>query len=193
MFLAQINPWIASAIVINMLVFVVGMAVLLACSYKKTTGGDALLRTGQGGTRVSFSGIIVIPVLQHLERIDITVKQLTYERKGRQSLCFRDGTFAELVDDVFVRINRSSDDVLVAVSSYSKEKLANGGSLKDHLSPRFHEAIESVAQKFDFPDRPEFLAHFREAILMEIGQDLHGLVLDDLALHQLNPVAGQSS
>jgi flotillin len=74
------------AVVATMVVFVVlfgvGFLALLVRCYQKVSQGQALIRNGIGGTRVSFSGMFVIPILHRVEYMDISVKRIEIDRRG---------------------------------------------------------------------------------------------------------------
>ena len=62
------NTFLIVGIVIA--VFLLGLAVLVVKCYRKVPQGTALVRNGAGGTKISFSGMIVIPVLHKVELMD---------------------------------------------------------------------------------------------------------------------------
>ncbi len=61
-------------VVVLVIVIVVGFLALISRFYHKAQQGQALVRNGIGGTKVSFSGIIVIPILHKIQYMDIFVK-----------------------------------------------------------------------------------------------------------------------
>ncbi|MHC4119306.1 MAG: flotillin family protein, partial [Planctomycetota bacterium] len=65
------------------------LALLLKC-YKKVAQGQALIRNGVGGTKVSFSGKFVIPILHRVEYMDISVKRIEIDRRTQQGLICKD-------------------------------------------------------------------------------------------------------
>ena len=60
-----------------------GSAVLISRFYRKVEQGQALVRNGMGGTKVSFSGMIVLPILHQPEYMDISVKRVEIDRNGK--------------------------------------------------------------------------------------------------------------
>ncbi|MEM6297685.1 MAG: flotillin family protein, partial [Bacteroidota bacterium] len=55
-------------------VFTLGIVAMIAQFYKKASQGQALVRTGTGGVKVSFNGMMVFPVFHRLEVMDISLK-----------------------------------------------------------------------------------------------------------------------
>jgi uncharacterized membrane protein YqiK len=70
------------AVLIIIGLFLLGFLAVIAKMYKKAVQGEALLRTGMGDAKVSFSGIIVVPILHKLEVMDIKLKAIVIARSG---------------------------------------------------------------------------------------------------------------
>ncbi|MFK7768765.1 MAG: hypothetical protein AB8B55_16205 [Mariniblastus sp.] len=109
-------------IVFMIAVMTIGAIALLVKCLVIAKGGEAIVRTGQGGTQVRFDKLIVIPVLHAYQRIDISVRKLRYERNEDLALQFKCGTGAELVADLMIRVNADADDVKRAVSFLGSER-----------------------------------------------------------------------
>ena len=63
-----------------------GTIVLMSRFYRKVEQGQAIVRNGSGGTRVSFSGMLVFPVFHQVEYMDISVKRVEIDRNGKNGL-----------------------------------------------------------------------------------------------------------
>ena len=48
----------------GVLLVALGIIAMIAKWYRKTSQGQALVKTGVGGTKVSFNGILIVPVLE---------------------------------------------------------------------------------------------------------------------------------
>ena len=96
-------------VVIVLLLF--GFIAMIARFYKKTTQGQALVRTGFGGIKVSFNGMMVVPVLHRLEVMDISLSTITIEREGKDGLVCKDNLRADIKVAFFVRVNELDEDV----------------------------------------------------------------------------------
>ena len=174
-------------LIIALIVFIQisAMTLLLIKCLKKANAGQAIIRTGQGGTSVSFDRAIVIPYLHQYELIDISVKKLSYERTGRSALKFKCGTRVELVADLMMRINKEVEDVKRAVQFLGAKRINDTELLREFYSSIFNDSLETIAGQFEFEKFVSSKDSFREAILMHLGTDLKGMVADDLCIHHL--------
>ena len=85
-------------------VFLIGFGAFISRFYRKVEQGQALVRNGWGGTRVSFSGLIVLPVFHKVEFMDISVKRVEIDRNGKNGLICMDNMRAEIKVAIFVRV-----------------------------------------------------------------------------------------
>src|SRR4030095_12398729 len=93
------------------LIFVTGIISFLTC-YRKVEQGKALVRNGMGGTKVSFAGIAVYPIVHRSETIAISVKRVESDRNGKNGLICMDNMRADIKVAFFVRVNQTPEDVL---------------------------------------------------------------------------------
>ena len=89
-----------------------GVLILFSRFFRKVTQGQAIVRNGIGGTKVSFNGMIVIPVAHQAEYMDISVKRIEIERKATEGLICQDNLRADIKVAFFVRVNKTPEDVL---------------------------------------------------------------------------------
>ena len=97
--------------------FLAGSAVLISRFYRKVEQGQALVRNGMGGTKVSFSGMVILPVLHAPEYMDISVKRVEIDRNGKNGLICMDNMRADIKVAFFVRVNQTPQDVLKVAQS----------------------------------------------------------------------------
>lgn len=166
------------------LVFVVVFCagVFYSMFYRKAHRGVALVRSGAGGTKVSFNGMNVIPVLQQLERMDISVKRIEVDRTGKNGLICRDNLRADIKVVFFVRVNQTEEDVLRVAQSVGCERASSETGICGLFDAKFSEALKTVGKRFDFTQLYEDRDKFRDEILKVIGTDLNGFILDDAAI-----------
>jgi uncharacterized membrane protein YqiK len=70
---------------------------IIAMFYKKIPQGQALVRTGFGGTKVATDkGLYVVPVFHRVEIMDISVKKIQIERLGNEGLICKDNMRADI-------------------------------------------------------------------------------------------------
>lgn len=159
--------------------------VLIARLYRKSEQGQALVITGVGGPKVSFSGTLVIPVLQRLEVMDITVKTIMIGRTGKEGLICRDNMRADIKVTFFVRVNQTKEDVMNVAQSIGCDRASDPQQLELLFDAKFSEALKTVGKRFDFVDLYTNRVEFKDEILQIIGTDLNGYILDDCAIDYL--------
>lgn len=176
-----------SAIISIVLAVVVLVTIFVVIPYQlsrfqKAKPGTAIIRTGLGGTRVSFDGLFVFPQIYQADVLDITVKRVTVERGGAEAPLSRDGKPVELTADFYVRVNRTAGDVLRVVQAFGCERAADPAALADYFVPRFAEALKIAAKRFDQAAIEADPAAFRDEAVRAAGTDLGGFALDSAAV-----------
>lgn len=172
----------AFTIVVVGVVFLFGILAMVARFYRKASQGQALVRTGVGGIKVSFNGMIVVPVLHRLEIMDISLSTITIERGGKDGLVCKDNMRADIKVAFFVRVNEMVEDVKKVAQSVGCDRASDKESLRLLFDAKFSEALKTVGKKFDFVDLYNQRDEFRKEIINIIGTDLNGYVLDDAAI-----------
>jgi len=176
---------IGFGVVIIVVVVIVGIILMISKWYKKASQGKALVRTGVGGTKISFNGILVVPVLHRMEIMDISLKAIQIERRGAEGLVCRDNMRADIKVAFFIRVNKTLEDVIQVAQSVGCERSSDLQALNDLFDAKFSEALKTIGKKFDFVDLYNKRDDFREEIVNIIGTDLNGFVLDDAAIDYL--------
>jgi len=164
---------------------VIGFLVVLIKCYRKVLQGQALIRNGMGGTRVSFSGQFVIPILHRAEYMDISVKRIEIDRRAQQGLNCKDNLRADIVVAFFVRVNNTVEDVIKVAQSLGCKRASDRQALVELFDAKFSEALKTVGKQFNFAELYTNRVAFREEILQIIGTDLSGYVLEDAAIDYL--------
>ncbi len=176
---------VLSVAMVAVVIIVVGFLALLIKCYRKVSQGEALIRNGVGGTRVSFSGKFVIPILHKVEYMDISVKRIEIDRRGLQGLICKDNLRADIVVAFFVRVNNTAADVIKVAQSLGCKRASDRQALIELFDAKFSEALKTVGKQFDFSELYTNRVKFREQILGVIGTDLSGYVLEDAAIDYL--------
>jgi len=168
-------------------VIVVGTFFLFASCYKKVEQGTAIIRNGIGGTKVSFVGMLVLPVLHRKELMDISVKRIEIDRTGTvgEGLICKDNLRADVKVAFFVRVNKTPQDVLKVAQSLGCKRGSDPRGLIEFFDAKFSEGLKTVGKQFDFVDLYTNRELFKEEILKVIGTDLNGYILDDAAIDYL--------
>ncbi len=154
--------------------------------YQKPVHGRALVRSGNGGTKVQFDrGLFVIPVLHKIEIMDITLKTITISRTEQDGLICKDNMRADIKVSFFVRVNRTVEDVTDVAFAIGCERASREDTLLSLFDSKFSEALKTVGKRFDFVDLYNSREGFKREIIEIIGRDLNGYYLDDVAIDYL--------
>ena len=173
------------AVGVILVIIVCGIVALMINCWRKVAQGSALVRNGQGKTKVSFSGMLVIPVLHIIEQMDISVKRIEIDRSGEDGLICQDNIRADIKVAFFVRVNKNEEDVKRVAQFLGCDRASDQEALRHVFEPKFSEALKTVGKQFDFVELYNSREKFREQILNIIGTDLNGYVLDDAAIDYL--------
>jgi uncharacterized membrane protein YqiK len=169
-----------------LVVLVVFVLVLVARFYRKVDQGFALIvNTMKDEPTVTFTGAIVIPVLHRAEVMDISVKTIEIDRRGKDGLICQDNIRADIKVTFFVRVNKTRDDVLKVAQSIGCKRASDHRTLEELFAAKFSEALKTVGKRLDFEDLYLQRSKFRDDIMDVIGKDLNGFVLDDAAIDYL--------
>ncbi|GGK86640.1 flotillin family protein [Rufibacter glacialis] len=166
-------------------VFVFGVLLVIIKMYRKAIQGEAMVRTGMGDTKVSFSGIFVVPIIHKLEVMDITLKTIVIARTGAEGLICKDNLRADIKVNFFLRVNKTQEDVVQVAQSIGCKRASDPGALEGLFDAKFSEALKTVGKHFDFVELYQSRDDFKRQILQTIGTDLNGYVLDDCAIDYL--------
>jgi flotillin len=163
--------------------------VMLSRFFRKVQQGQALVRTGMRGEAVTFSGMMVYPVIDQAETMDISVKRLEIERSGGEGLICKDNMRADIKVAFFVRVNKTPQDVLRVAQSVGCQRASNVDAIRTLFDAKFSEALKTVGKQFDFVQLYDERNRFKDEILKVIGTDLNGFILDDCAIDFLEQTA----
>lgn len=179
------NLKIAAIVAVSLVVVCIVIVALVAKWYKKAEQGQAFVKTGVGGTKVSFNGIWRIPVIHRLEIMDISLKTIVIARQGKDGLVCQDNMRADIKVTFFVRVNKTESDVIQVAQTIGCERASDKIELESLFDAKFSEALKTVGKQFDFVDLYNKRDEFRQEILNIIGRDLNGYILDDAAIDYL--------
>ena len=169
---------------ILVLILIGGLLSILTC-FRKVEQGRTIIRNGLRGTKVSFSGLTVFPIIDKAEYMDISVKRVEIYRHGQNGLICMDNMRADIKVAFFVRVNQTSDDVLKVAQSVGCVRASSLESIIDLFDAKFSEALKTVGRQFQFVDLYNSRDKLKEGILQSIGTDLNGFVLEDVAIDYL--------
>lgn len=175
---------LAGAGVVVVLLF--GMLALFARFYRKVDQGRALVINKMTGEPVvTFGGGLVLPIIHRAEEMDISVKTIEIDRRAGEGLICQDNIRADIKVTFFVRVNKTSDDVLKVAQSVGVRRASDHAAVEELFAAKFSEALKTVGKRLDFEDLYKEREKFRDDIIRVIGEDLNGFILEDAAIDYL--------
>ena len=178
-----------TALVVGLVAFLLGGAFLAVISlfYVKVGPDEALIVTG--GRRdmrvVTGGGMVVIPIFNHRERMDLTLKSFEIARQGSEGLICKDNIRADIKVAFFIRVDNSEAEIREVAQSIGAKRASQIDTLRELFDAKFSEALKTVGKQFDFVDLYDKRDQFKDQILKVIGTDLNGYRLDDAAIDYL--------
>ena len=172
--------------VVGLLVIGLGAFAILARFYRQVAQGQALIvNTMKNEPVVTFTGAVVFPIVHRAEVMDISVKTVEIDRRGKEGLICQDNIRADINVAFFVRVNKTRDDVLKVAQSIGCVRASDSATLRELFAAKFSEGLKTVGKHFNFEDLYTKRDEFKDRIIQVIGTDLNGFVLDDCAIDYL--------
>src|SRR3954465_3757192 len=150
--------------------------------FRKVPQGKALIISKVRRVDVTFTGAVVLPVLHKSEIMDISVKTIEIVRTGREGLICRDNIRADIRITFFVRVNKTTEDVIKVAQATGTARASSETTLQELFNAKFSEALKTVGKQLDFVDLYTKRNVFRDQIIEVIGTDLNGYSLEDAAI-----------
>ena len=154
----------------------------MAIFYRKIEQGKALIISGLGKPKVKFSGAIVNPFLDKVEVMDISVKTIEIDRRGKNGLICKDMIRADIIVSFYIRVNATEEDVKQVASMVGCERASDINTLETLFSAKFSEALKTAGIRMDFVELFDNRDQFKEEIIKVIGSDINGYSLEDAAI-----------
>ncbi len=173
-------------IIVATAIILLGAFSLFASFYKKVPQGKAMIvSTLSREPKVTFTGSMVLPVIHLKEMMDIDLKTIEIDRRGSDGLICRDNIRADIKVTFFVRVNKTTEDVLKVAQAVGVDRASDQAAVEELFSAKFSEALKTVGKRMDFISLYEERDAFRDDIIKVIGKDLNGYVLEDAAIDYL--------
>ncbi|MEM6688097.1 MAG: flotillin family protein [Planctomycetota bacterium] len=155
--------------------------------YYVVVGPDkAIVRTGSRGLTVKSSGgMLIVPLIQRHELMDLSLKSFEIAREGSAGLICKDNIRADIKVAFFIRVDSSHEEMREVAQSIGAKRCSEIDTLRELFDAKFSEALKTVGKQFDFVDLYDQRDKFKEEILKVIGTDLNGYRLDDAAIDYL--------
>jgi uncharacterized membrane protein YqiK len=163
-----------------------GILVMIARTWRQVEQGRAMIINKMGNEpKVTFTGAIVLPIVNKAEVMDLSVKTIDVARRGKEGLICADNIRADIKVTFFVRVNKTVDDVLRVAQSIGCARASQQATLEELFAAKFSEALKTVGKKMEFEQLYTQRDVFKDQIIAVIGKDLNGYVLDDCAIDYL--------
>ncbi len=179
----QLLP-IVIAVVVGF-VLLLGFFVMVGRFYRQVEQGKALVINKNKEAVVAFSGAMVYPIINRAEVMDLSVKTIDIDRRGKEGLICNDNIRADINVTFFVRVNKTQDDVLKVAQSLGCARASDPKALEELFTAKFAEALKTVGKHFNFEQLYTKRDDFKDKIIEVIGKDLNGFILDDAAIDYL--------
>ena len=175
-------------------IILAGMLAMVSKFYRKVDQGRALIinKTGTAPAEVTFKGGLVLPIVHRGEVMDISVKTIEIDRRGKEGLICMDNIRADIKVTFFVRVNPTSDDVLKVAQNIGCERASHQDTLEELFIAKFSEALKTVGKRLEFVSLYQERDHFKDQIIEIIGTDLNGYALEDAAIDFLEQTPVES-
>lgn len=166
-------------------VVVISIGLMLARLYRQVAQGQVLIANTLSRTKVTFTGAVVLPIIHRAETMDISVKTIEIDRRGKEGLVCADNIRADIKVSFFVRVNKTVEDVLKVAQAVGCERASDEKTLQELFGAKFAEALKTVGKQMDFEDLYTKRQTFKDEIVRVIGSDLNGYMLEDAAIDYL--------
>ena len=164
---------------------IVGTFFIFSRFYRQVDQGKALIVNKKSGPVVVFTGSVVLPIVHRAEIMDISVKSLDIDRRGKDGLICKDNIRADIKVAFFVRVNKTPEDVLKVAQSIGCARASDLETLDELFSAKFSEALKTVGKQLEFEELYTKRGEFKDQLIEVIGRDLNGYILDDAAIDYL--------
>ncbi len=151
---------------------------------------EALVVNTPRGARVHFDNTLVMPLVHHAARFDLTPQTVVIEHAGKEGLVCRDGIRADLRAAFRVSVPRTTESVLLFAQNLGPRRAGDPETLTALFAAKFSDALKTAARQLDFVELVDHRDRFRDEVMRGIGADLHGFHLDDLVLQHLEQTPG---
>lgn len=174
------------SVLAGLFIFVVGAAIMVKRFYIKVSPGQALINNKTGDEiAVSFTGGLVLPIIHRAEVMDLSVKMIEIERRGREGLTCKDNVRADIKVAFFVQVSHDAEKVKQVAGRIGTERASHVETLHQLFSAKFSEALKTVGYQMQFLQLYTDRADFRKKIYTQIGTDLDGYELTDVVIDYL--------
>lgn len=177
------TAWIVGGVVVAGFVLVLFVGVVISRFYRQVSQGQVLIVNTMGKEpKVAFTGSVVLPIINRAEVMDISLKTIEIDRRGKEGLICADNIRADIKVSFFVRVNKTVEDVLKVAGAVGCQRASDLATLQELFEAKFSEALKTVGKRLNFEDLYKEREAFKDQIVQVIGKDLNGYNLEDAAI-----------
>ncbi|HSP81403.1 MAG TPA: SPFH domain-containing protein, partial [Myxococcaceae bacterium] len=116
----------------GILFFIFCAAFIVSRFYRQVDQGRALIiNPFKGDPVVTFTGAVVWPIINRAEVMDISLKTVDIDRRGKEGLICKDNIRADIKVTFFVRVNKTREDVLKVAQSIGCARASHQETLEN--------------------------------------------------------------
>ncbi len=167
---------------------VVGIGVVMASLYKRSTRDKAYVRTGLGGKRVVLDGgSIILPIFHSYAWVQLSTLRLEVQRSEAESLITADRMRADITAEFYVRVKPDEENIALAAQTLG-DRTNDADLLRKLVEAKFVDALRSVAATMSLKDLQEKRSDFVKSVQEAVAADLqsNGLELETVSLTRLD-------
>jgi uncharacterized membrane protein YqiK len=177
------DPISLAAIIGGGIIILFGIFASVAKFYRQVDQGKVLIvNTLKAEPTVTFTGSVVLPIVHRAEVMDISLKTVEIDRRGKEGLICQDNIRADIKVTFFVRVNKTREDVLKVAQSIGCQRASDQETLENLFEAKFSEALKTVGKSFDFEQLYTKREEIKDKVVETIGRDLNGYMLEDCAI-----------
>ena len=170
------------------IVAIVGIGVVLATLYTRSTRDQAYVRTGLGGQKVVLDGgSVVLPIFHSIARVNLKTLRLEVRRGEGDALITKDRMRVDIGAEFYVRVKPDASSIALAAQTLG-DRTNNVEELRLLIEAKFVDGLRSVAATMNLDELQEQRANFVKAVQEAVGADLqsNGLELESVSLTRLD-------
>ncbi|WP_296585510.1 flotillin domain-containing protein [Xanthobacter sp.] len=167
---------------------VVGIGIVMASLYKRSTRDKAYVRTGLGGKRVVLDGgSVILPIFHSYAWVQLSTLRLEVQRAEAESLITADRMRADIAAEFYVRVKPDEENIALAAQTLG-ERTNDADLLRKLVEAKFVDALRSVAATMSLKDLQEKRSEFVKSVQEAVAADLqsNGLELETVSLTRLD-------
>lgn len=166
---------------------ILGTLLLIAKFHRRVGPSEAFVVTMPGGARVARTGVMVFPVINSVEVIDLTTKTILCACKGRDALGLRDGTRVDVGATFAIRVGDTQEDILKAAKEIGAARIRDAKALEELFAGRFARAIADVVRGAELADLERDRDVVEEKVIKVAEENLQGMVLERVVIARVEP------